>query len=219
VRQSRIAPATTHGGPSLDRARIGRGSAARIGTFEKAATGFCLCLFSIASAAPASGQAITAESLQGSTIVATVNYEIQRRRGGEEFSGPGGVTYRLNIAAGGTYSGSVTRTTQTRRGPITATQQFSGTLGRAREAGGAMRGHVVWMLSGNTLRMLRTYEIGGKSTTITFGPGGRSCSVHSPFMREAGAGGAIRREAIAGGGTVDITSAKQTSSSCHVTRG
>jgi hypothetical protein len=187
--------------------------------FDKTAAGYCVGFCCMAATAPASGQAITPESLQGSTIVATVNYEVQWRRGGEDLAGPGSVTYRLNFAAGGTYTGSVTRTGQSRRGPTSATQQFSGTLGRAREAKGGMRGHAVWMLSGNTLRMLRTYEIGGKNTTITFGSGGRSCTVRSPFMRETGAGRAIRREAIAGGGSVEIIGAKQTSSSCQVTRG
>ena len=184
--------------------------------FDNAATACCVGFCCLAAAVPASGQAITPESLQGSTIVATVNYDLQWRRGGQDSSGPASVTYRLNIGAGGTYTGSVTRTNQTGRGPSSGTQQFSGTLGRAQEVRSG--GHAVWMLSGNTLRMLRTYEIGGKNTTITFGPGGRSCTVRSPFMRETGSGGAIRRDAVRGG-TVEITSAKQTSSSCQVTRG
>jgi hypothetical protein len=180
--------------------------------FDKAAGACGAGFFCMAAAAPASGQSITAESLQGSTIVATVNYELQRRRGGEDVAGSASVTYRLNIGAGGSFTGSVTRTS----GANTSTQQFSGTLGRAYAARSG--GHAVWILSGNTLRMLRTYEIGGKNTTITFGPGARSCTVRSPFMRESGAGSAIRRDAIRSG-TVDITSARQTSSSCQVTRG
>jgi hypothetical protein len=182
-----------------------------------ATTAACCLGFCCVLATPAFSQTITAESLQGTTIVATVNYDVRWRRGGGELSGLGSVTYRLNIGANGAYTGSVTRTQA--RGSSSSTQQFSGTLGRAQATGAAMRGHVVWMLSGNTLRMLRTYETGGKITTITFGAGGRSCTVRSPFARETGAGSAIRREAIAGGGTVEITSAKQTSSSCQVIRG
>jgi len=178
----------------------------------------CLGFYCLTGAAPAAAQAITPELLQGATIVATVHYEIQWRRGGQEFSGPGSVTYQLNIGAGGSYTGTVTRRGQTPRGPVTSTQSFSGTLGRAREARGAMGGHAVWLLSGNTLRMLRTYQVGGKTAVISFGPGARSCTIRSPFMREIGAGSAIRREAIGGGGTVEITSARQTSSSCQVTR-
>ena len=184
--------------------------------FDRAKTLCSLLLCCMAT--PAAGQAITAESLQGSTIVATVNYDVRWRRGGEELSGPGSVTYRLTIGANGAYTGSVTRVQS--RGSSTSTQQFSGTLGQPREARGGISGHAVWMLSGNTLRMLRTYEVGGKTTVITFGAGGRSCSVRSPFMRETGTGGAIRREAIGRrGGTVEITSARETSSSCQLTRG
>jgi hypothetical protein len=171
----------------------------------------CCAGFCCMAAAPALGQAVTPESLQGSTIVATVNYEMQRRRDGQDVPGSASVTYRLNIGAGGAFTGSLTRTS----GANTSTRQFSGTLGRPYSPGSG--GHAVWILSGNTLRLLRTYEIGGKNTTITFGPAGRSCTVRSPFMRETGAGSAIRRDSIRGG-TVEITSAKQTSSSCQVTR-
>ena len=141
--------------------------------FGRAATlcGLALCC----RAVPAVGQAISVETLQGSTIVATVNYDVRWRRGGEELSGPGSVTYRLTIGASGAYTGSVTRTQA--RGASSSTEQFSGTVGQAREAGGAISGHAVWMLSGNTLRMLRTYGAGGKTTVITFGAGGRSCAV------------------------------------------
>ena len=168
--------------------------------------------------APAAAQAITPESLAGSTIVATVNYDIRWRRNGADGSGPGSVTYRLQIGANGSYSGSVTRARLMGSGETT--EPFSGTLAQPREAKGAISGHAVWMLSANTLRMLRTYQVGGKSTIITFGAGGRSCSVRSPFMREVGAGGSIRREAaVRGGGTFEFTSARETSSSCQVTRG
>jgi hypothetical protein len=184
-------------------------------TFDRTAGACCLGFCLVASAAPASGQAITPELLQGSTIVATVNYETHGRFGGQENTGPTSVTYQLVIGAGGAYTGSVTRSGYR----ATATQQFSGTLGRAREAKGSISGHVVWLLSGNTLTMLRTYQIGGKNTTITFGPGARSCTVRSPFMREVGAGSSIKRETLRGGGTTEIISAKQTSSSCQVTRG
>jgi len=184
-------------------------------TFDKAAKACCLGFCFMAGANPASGQAINAEALQGATIVATVNYETHGRFGGQEYTGPTSVTYQLVIGAGGAYTGSVTRSGHR----ATATQQFSGTLGRAREAKGSISGHVVWLLSGNTLTMLRTFEIGGKNTTITFGPGAQSCTVRSPFMREVGAGSSIRREALRGGGTTEIISAKQTSSSCRVTRG
>jgi hypothetical protein len=88
---------------------------------DKAATPCWVGLLCMAGAAPASGQAITPESLQGSTIVATVNYDLQRRRGGQDVPGSASVTYRLNIGAGGAFTGGVTRTS----GANTSTRQFS----------------------------------------------------------------------------------------------
>ena len=185
--------------------------------FDNTVSACCAGVCCVATTMPAAGQAITPESLQGSTVVATVNYDVRSRNDGQEITGPGSVTYRRTFGAAGAYTGSVTRTGQTPRGPTTGTQQyFPDARTRARSQGG-IRGHSVWLLSGNTLRMLRTYEVGGKNATITFGPGARSCSIRSPFMRESGTGGAIRREGIGGRGSVEIISARQVSSSCQVT--
>src|SRR5262249_9768875 len=141
---------------------------------------------------------VTAETLQGSTIEATVNYDLRGTRDGEPFASPGSVTYVLTFGAGGAFTGSVSRTTTRRGGPVTSTQPMSGTLGSPHEASGRMGGHVVWILAGNTLRMLRTYETGGKTAVITFGAGGSTCSIRSPFAREVGAGNDIRRGSVGG---------------------
>jgi hypothetical protein len=187
-------------------------------TFESnwALAGLLLCCVTV----PAAGQAVTAESLQGSTVEATVNYDVRGIRDGEPFASPGSVTYVLRFAAGGAFTGSVTRTATARGGnPVTSTSPMSGTLGSARSLGGRMGGHMVWALSGNTLRMLRTYETGGKTVVITFNAGGRSCSVRSPFMRETGAGSDIRRGSVGGRAQqVAISSAREVSSSCGVSR-
>src|SRR5690242_18063382 len=119
-----------------------------------ALAGLLLCCVTV----PAAGQAVTAESLQGATIEATVSYDVRGTRDGEPFTSPGSVTYVLRFAAGGAFTGSVRRTTTARGNPVTSTTPMSGTLGTAQELGGLMSGHVVWALSGNTLRMLRTYE-------------------------------------------------------------
>src|SRR5438067_2512090 len=100
-------------------------------------TSCLIALLSVmAASAPAAAQAITAESLAGSTIVATVHYDMRWRRGEEQLSGPGSVTYQLNIGANGAYNGSVTRVNA--RESATSTQQFSGTLGQSREAKGTI---------------------------------------------------------------------------------
>ena len=157
--------------------------------FDRTAAAACLWLGAMAATDPILGQAITPASLHGSTIVATVNYEIGWKRGEAALTSSATATYRLNIAADGTYTGSVTRTQVAgRNAGANVTEQFSGTLGRTREATGAIRGLVVWTLSGNTLTMMRSYEMGGHRTTITFGPGGKTCTVRAPFMRETGSG-------------------------------
>jgi hypothetical protein len=168
----------------------------------------------IAAPIPATGQGITPESLYGSTVEATVNYDLHSRRGGQEFKNPASVNFRLSIGSGGSITGSVTRTANVPRGPITATRQISATLGRPREIKGS--GHGVMVLAGNTLTLLRTFEVGGNKTTITFGAGGRTCTIRSPIMHETGAG-PTRRDHIQGG-TVEFISARQTSSSCRVSR-
>jgi hypothetical protein len=159
-------------------------------------------------------QAITAESLNGATVNASVTYDVQSRRNGQDFRTTSTFAMQYRFGPGGTVNGTVTRTANLPRGPASTTRTFTGTLGKPREISGS--GHSVMVLAGNTLTMLRTFDVGGNKTTITFSGGGRTCSVQGIMAREVGAG-TTRRDHIKGG-TVDIISAKQISSSCQVSR-
>jgi len=183
-------------------------------------TAIGLCVVAEPALAQGTTNQVTAEMLQGATVEATVSYDMRGTRDGEPFASPGSVTYALSFGAGGAFTGSVTRTSINRRGgPVTSTVPMSGILGSPREVSSRMSGHVVWLLSGNTLRMLRTYQTGGKTAVITFGAGARTCSIHSPFAREVGAGGDIRRGSIGGRvQDVAISSAREVSSHCRVSR-
>jgi hypothetical protein len=165
------------------------------------------------TAEPAGAQGVTVESLRGRSIEASVNYQQRvRREGRGEFDAPLTVDYRLNIGGDGRVTGSVTRSSTGPRGPVSASRQINAVLGRPGEIRGS--GHAVMILSGNTLTMLRTFEVGGVKTTITFAGGG--CSIRSPVMREVGAG-PTRRDSMVGG-SIEVLSSRQVSTRCQVTR-
>ncbi len=163
----------------------------------------------------ATAQTITPQSLQGSVVDATVYYDLKGVLRGRSFDTTGHIDLNLRIGAGGTVTGSVTRTVQGFRKVLTKTRSMSATIGRPKQL--KTGDHGVIVLSGNTLTLLRTFEVGGLRTTITFGSGGRTCTIRAPLLREVGAGGNVRRDHIAGG-SVDITNSKQTSSTCRVNR-
>jgi hypothetical protein len=166
----------------------------------------------VAQSDSATAQGVTPESLRGRSIEASVQYQVQGNKGGREFNAPLTVDWRLNIGGDGRVTGSVTRSSTGMRGPISTSRQISAVIGRPREIPGS--GHGVMLLSGNTLTVLRTFEVGGNKTTITFSGGG--CSIRSPVMQEVGAG-TMRRDHITGG-TAEIRSARQVASSCRVSR-
>jgi hypothetical protein len=164
-----------------------------------------------AQAAPAVAQT-TAESLRGRSISATVQYQVQGRRDGREFTAPVTAEWRLSIGDD-RVTGTISRTSITPRGPVSTSRPISAMIGKPGQIKAAGGGHGLVLLSGNTLTLLRTFEVGGIKTTITF-TGGGNCTIHAPIMQEVGAGN-TRRDAIVGG-TVEIISSKQVSSSCRV---
>jgi hypothetical protein len=173
--------------------------------------GAALAFVVVAQTAPAMAQ-VTADSLRGKSITATVQYEVQARREGRgEFTAPVTAEWRLNIGTDDRVTGSISRTSVSPRGPVSTSRPISAVIGKpGRPAGG---GHGLILLSGNTLTLLRTFEVGGIKTTITL-TGGGGCTIHAPIMKEVGAG-PTRRDAIAGG-MVEIISSKQVSSTCRV---
>lgn len=165
----------------------------------------------LVQAGPAAPQGVTADSLRGRTITAQVAYETRARRDGREFDNPVKFDFVINVGSDGRATGSVTRSAQGPRGPVTQSRSWSAVLGKPREVAGS--GHAVMLLSGNTLTLLRTFEVGGVKTTITL-RGGGSCTIRAPVMKEVGAG-PVRRDAIVGG-TIELLSSRQVSSSCQV---
>jgi hypothetical protein len=185
---------------------------ARLGTPSLLIAVLLACAGLPGQAERANAQGVSPDSLRGRSVEATVVYQVRRRhetRG--EIDSPVTVDWRLNIGSDGRVTGSVTRSTTGRRGPISNTRQVSAAIGKPREVAG---GHSLMILSGNTLTLLRTFEVGGHKTTITFSGGG--CSIRAPMMQEVGAG-RTKRDAIVGG-TVEVISHRQVSSSCRVTR-
>jgi hypothetical protein len=163
----------------------------------------------------ANAQSVTPAWLAGRTVEATVTFQMRiRREGRGEFDAPTTIDWRLNIGSDGRVTGSITRSSPVGpRGPVSTTRQVSAQIGRPGELRGG-GGHGVMILSGNTLTMLRTFEVGGNKTTITFAGGG--CSIRGAMMQEVGAG-RTRAAAIAGG-TVEVLSSRQVSSSCRLSR-
>jgi hypothetical protein len=160
---------------------------------------------------PAFAQGVSAESLRGRTIAAQWAYETRARREGREFDNPVKFELTLNIGGDGSANGTVTRHVVGPRGPQSETRTFSAVIGKP---GQTREGHRLMLLSGNTLTMLQTFEVGGAKTTITLGGGG-SCTVRSPAMKETGSNVVVRRNAVVGG-QIEILSSRQVSSSCRI---
>lgn len=91
---------------------------------------------------------------------------------------------------------------------------MNGTIGLPKQAATGS-GHALWILDGDKLTLLRTFETGGIKAEITIN--GASCSVRAPLVREQGAGN-IRRSDSVVGGPVEVLSAKLTSASCRISR-
>lgn len=180
-----------------------------------AARRFSLFIFAMALwpalPSPVAAQAVSVESLRGRTITAQWAYETRARREGKEFDNPVKFDLTMNIGGDGKVSATVTRHVVGPRGPQSETRSFSAVIGKP---GQTREGHRLMLLSGNTLTVLQTFEVGGAKTTIVLGRGG-SCTVRSPAMKETGSNVVVRRNAVVGG-QIEILSSRQVSSSCQV---
>ena len=121
---------------------------------------------------PASAQG--AGPFAGKSISAVVNYQNKIRVNGRDFDAPMKFDLNLNISGDGVVTGSGTRSSEGLRGPISRSQSISATIGKPREVRGS--GNAVILVSGNTLTILRTFEVGGVKITVTMQGGGR-CSI------------------------------------------
>ena len=166
------------------------------------------------------GQEITLERLQGATISGVVNYAGRFRTHLGESTSTIAWNYRLKIGPGSAVNMSATRNVhwQTKDGPKTASLSKSrtGTIGVPAQT---QDGAALWLLEGNTLVLLKVFEVGGIAMRITLTEtgSGLGCSVTAPMAREVGAGQTKTKAAV--GGKVEMLSMSQTSSSCRVSMG
>lgn len=163
---------------------------------------------------------ITIEALQGVTISGVVHYVGRFRTHLGEGTSNIAWSYRLRIGPGSAISMSTTRNVnwQTKEGPKSASlnKSVTGTIGIPRQTGD---GAALWLLEGNTLTLLRVFEVGGNAMRITLARAGSklTCSTTAPMAKEVGAGTTKTQAAV--GGRVEMLSIKQTSASCHISNG
>jgi hypothetical protein len=175
-----------------------------------AAAGVAVLVGCFGSVQPAVAQG--AGVFAGKSISATVNYKNRIRYGGREAESDLRLDISMTISGDGKVTGSVSRNSTNFRGqPIGQNRSISTQIGKPKEVRGS--GHGVVVVSGNTLTVLRTWEVGGAKITITMQGGGR-CTVTAPVMREVGAG-TTKRDHVTSG-TVEVLSSRQVGSSCSV---
>jgi len=187
--------------------------------FKVAAT----ALLFAACGVPALAEDISLEDLQGVTVHTSTSYVGRFRN--DRGEAPGGFTSEgtIKIGPGAKIESKFVRNTyaDTPRGRVTGSLTRSGSseIGKSREMPDGS-GAAVWLLDGDTLVALRVYERGGVSVRIKFEKSGTTlnCSISAPMANEVGAGPTTDKSAMQGGGKVRVLHAKQTASSCRVSR-
>jgi hypothetical protein len=166
------------------------------------------------SSAPAS--ALTLEDLKGLSVQTRATYNMRIRRAEGEFSPQATHTMKFKISEEGRVVGETVRTTTTPRGPKSRSHKMQARIGTPGQSPAGGEG--LWLIDGDKLVLLRTFDAGGFKAEIEFKGSGTamSCTYRAPFVREEGKGN-IQRDAIVGG-QVTILSATQTSSDCRVSR-
>ena len=169
-----------------------------------------------ALAAPRETHAVTVESLQGAVIEASSLYDTRIRLDGREFDAQTRWSVRMSVGAAGAFNASFVRVGIFQgREKGSLNRSLSGTIGSPQQAGA---GHSLWLLAGDKLILLRTFEAGGFKAEITLNPDGKTCTLRAPLAREVGAGNTRMQSAARPGSKVEVLSATQVSSNCKVSR-
>ena len=158
--------------------------------------------------------ALTVEELNGASLDMTTGYAMRVKRAEGIFSTNMTVSWRLKVGSEGTIKGTITRTVTTPRGPRTSSRPMSGSIGVPKQVA-IGSGHALWLLDGDKLTLLRTFEAGGIKAEITIN--GSTCSVRAPMVQEQGAGNTRRSNSVVGG-AVEVLSSTPTSASCRISR-
>lgn len=167
--------------------------------------------------------AITLDELQGVTIQAVNTYSGSFRNNFGTAPGRFEARTQATIGPGAAIKVTATCNTwiETPKGLKTGrlNRSNSGFIGTPQQASDRS-GNFLWVLDGDTLIRLRTFETGGNLLKITIAKtnGGLTCTAQSPILQEVGAGNPKDTAAMAGGGKVEILSVKQTGSSCRVSK-
>jgi hypothetical protein len=178
---------------------------------------FACALVSTLGSLPAWGQTVTLADLDGAIVETSVGYQNTARWNGQNVSTQSRTDRKIIMGPADMGRVEWTMTSHSSRGTrTTAPKSYSFTLGQPRETASMGGGHIVWLFNDGVLTLLRTYKVGGFKMSITFArhDGGLTCSIQQAHAREVGAGN-IRRES-AFGGSWEIISAKQISSTCRI---
>jgi hypothetical protein len=183
---------------------------------------FFLVIWLCACPASAFGQAVTPADLEGAVVHASVTLDQQIQREGRQFGVQLTQQIRIVFRPDSMIDWSITPTARsargTRQGP---TRKGMIALGKPRDSKFLGGGQAVWIFEDGTLTSLRTYaKAGGYKRTIAFAREGNSftCTVKDTFVREEGVGYIALHSSI-DNAPVRVIGAKQTSSSCKVSKG
>jgi hypothetical protein len=166
---------------------------------------------------PLPAGAITLDDLKGVSLELRANYNMRVRRAEGEFGTQATRVIKVKIDGEGRILGQVTRTVTTPRGPRVRYHPVKARIGTPGTPDSG--GDGLWLIDGDKLVLLRTFDTGGFKGEVEFKGSGAamSCTFRAPFVREEGKQN-VRMQKSVVGGPVSILSATQTGSSCKMTR-
>lgn len=166
---------------------------------------------------PAPAGAISLEELKGLSLELRANYNMRVRRAEGDFSTQATRVIRVKIDGEGRIIGQVTRTVTTPRGPRVRNHPIKARIGKPGTPDSG--GDGLWLIDGDKLVLLRTFDSGGFKGEIEFKGSGSAmtCSFRAPFVREDGKQN-VRMPKSVIGGPVTVLSATQTGSNCKLSR-
>jgi hypothetical protein len=181
-----------------------------------------LILGLVVVSSPAGGQQpVTPADMIGAVMKVSVTNDRVMRRDGRQYPNRYQTDWTIDFVSEDTirptFIGtdySPRRTTQT---PLEGGRLV--TLGRPNETPSRGGGHQVWIFDAGVLTFLRTYEGGGMKGTfaVTRSGAGFSCTASVSWPREVGVATIIMRSYV-DNAMVEIVSAKQSASSCTISK-
>lgn len=128
-----------------------------------------ICGLAVAFALPpvaARAGALSVEDLQGISVHARVSYDMRVRKAEGTFNSQMTTVWKFKVDGSGRISGDLTHTVLTARGSRSRSRQMGGRIGKPGEP--ATGGHGLWLLEGDKLIALRTFDAGGFKAEISF---------------------------------------------------